>query len=378
MHTLSQPRTIAASLTTALAALLLTADASAQQPIGSTYHTGMSVGSRGALLSSPGVLITRIDRDEVRGFGMDPSRPGKHVITGVQATLVDYEGTTPETYSVVLYGENALNPGFPNTQSPLATIGPFTLPASGAGLQTQVVTHLFATPVEAPVGGDLFVGVQLSTAPAWPSDGLAVGTLLAQVTRWPLYDLPGPTPIQHQGYGMFYRPSTQQLGYNTPRKLLIELLTATPGGTSTTITNQASFAASNAAPGTGSFFSGLHPDARSPSRNPGRADDVGYVYLDAAMPNGTAVFFLADFGNFGPEIFLSTLVPNSVGVLCLNGATAQNIGLSLLNNGEASLTIAIPATLRPSLAGTVLVRQAIALHPTTFGLRGSPCTKQVF
>ncbi|MBK8101714.1 MAG: hypothetical protein IPK26_31920 [Planctomycetes bacterium] len=58
-------------------------------------------------------------------------------------------------------------------------------------------------------------------------------------------------------------------------------------------------AISNTAPGTGSFLSGLHPDATNPPFNPGRADDVSLVYLDTQMPNGRPVFFLADSpGNF--------------------------------------------------------------------------------
>ncbi len=39
------------------------------------------------------------------------------------------------------------------------------------------------------------------------------------------------------------------------------------------------------------MLSGLHPDAASPPRNPGRADDVSFVYGDYALPLGSPVLF---------------------------------------------------------------------------------------
>lgn len=367
---------LATSLT---ATLLVIALLPAQQRKGSTFQVRESVASRGALLTAAGELITRFDRDDYRGFCTDPASPGMHSINGYSFGVTDADGSTPESYSVKFYGESTTQAGFPDVANPLLVLGPFTLPAAPTGPAVFTVSSSVGAPLLVPVGADLFVGIAVNAAPTWPLDGLGVHAVLGGPSaRWATFDQPGASPIQHNGYGLTFNPLFTSLSYPSPRQLVIDIHGISPGGACTAITNQAGYTISNATPGTGSFFSGLHPDARTPPANSGRADNVAFNYLDASMPNGMAVFFLAALGNFGPELPLSSFVAGSVGVACLPAASTVTLGIGFLNSGVATNVINIPASIRPTLAGLQLVQQAIGLVPAPFSLRGSPCGRQVF
>ncbi|MBK8101040.1 MAG: hypothetical protein IPK26_28485 [Planctomycetes bacterium] len=362
------------TLTAVLPAVLAALPAQ-QQPIGSTFRTANSVNSRGGVFSSQVTLIARFDRADYVGWGKANGLPGVRQITGVTFQSTDNDGSSAESWSVVIFTEDLANRGYPLVTAPVATFGPFTNAVRPAGAAGFTHTITFA-PVSVPDGADVFVGVQLATVSGWPTNGHAVNCLLGNPTRWPTYDQPGAAPIEHMGYGLAWDGVSPPV-YNTPRQLLIDILHDAPGAAATAITNQTSLAISNTAPGTGSFLSGLHPDATNPPFNPGRADDVSFVYLDTQMPNGTPVFFLADFGNFGAELPFAGFVPGSIGALCLNPVTASTMGFQVLAGGQTSMGITIPAAIRPTLSGLALVRQAVALTPT-LTLRGSPCGRQVF
>jgi hypothetical protein len=369
------PAWLAATLSTFT---LFAPDLAAQQPKGSLYNVAPSIASRGSLLTNGGVLFNRFDFDDARGFGMTVASPGNVVVEGFVLSLQDYDGATAETYSVALYEEDPANQGLPLINTPVVTLGPFTSPI-GVGPIAFNVGITFSPAVAVAANQDLFVGVVLGAAPAWPADGLAVQTSLGG-QRLPLvWDSPGPAPIQHAGYGGRYDPTFGQLGYPatfTPRQYMLDLQTSTPGGTATAITNQASYPTSNLPPGTGSMFSAYHPDAQRPPVNLGRADDLGYVYLDTAMPTGTPVFFFADFGSFGPPVYLAPFVPGSVGVFCLN-ASAATLGLGFLVSGEAAWITLIPATARPTIAGLAFLQQGLSLDTVNGLLRAAPCTRTV-
>jgi hypothetical protein len=359
-----------------LATALFAPFLAAQQPKGSLYNVTPSTASRGSLLANGGVLFNRFDFDDSRGFGMTGA-PGSVVVEGFVVQLQDYDGATAETYSVALYQEDPVNAGMPLINAPVVTVGPFTSP-TGTGPLSFGNTVTFP-PVTVFASQDLFVGVVLGAAPNWPIDGLAVQTSLGG-QRLPLvWDDPGPAPIQHSGYGGRYDPTFNLLGYPstfTPRQYMVDLVTRTPGGTATAITNQASYPISNTAPGTASMFSAYHPDAQRPPVHTGRADDLGYVYLDTAMPAGSPVFFFADLGSFGPPVPLAPFVPGSVGVFCLN-PSAATLGLGFLLSGEAAWITVIPATARPTIGGLPFLQQGICLDPVNGLLRAAPCTRTV-
>jgi hypothetical protein len=358
-------------------AVLIAAGApgAAQQLLGSTFRTTPSTASRGGLLGTPGILVARFDRDDYVGWGRTTAVPNRRAIHGVRFDAEDADGATPEGYSVVVYTEDPANPGFPLTAAPLRTIGPFVNPPQPAGRAFFQTTHRFAPPVEVPADRDVFVGVRLDPANGWPLDGHTVQCVLGAPSRWPIHDAPGPAPIQHGSYGLTIQ-STGAAAYATTRQLAIDLLCDAPGACCTAITNQQSYAISNSPPGAGGFLSALHPDAARPSRNPARADAPGFVFLDASLPNGTLIVFLADVGAFGQEVPLAASLPGSVGVFCLNPA-AVSLGIALSANGQAARTLAIPAWIRPQLGAFPLTQQAIALLPNGT-LRASPCGRQVF
>jgi hypothetical protein len=197
--------------------------------------------------------------------------------------------------------------------------------------------------------------------------------VLGHSSQWPICDLPGPAPIQHGSYALKFEAGS--LSYNTKRQLVIDLLTPNPGCAATAVTNQAQYAISNAVPGSGGLLSALHPDARSAPLNPGRADDIGFSYLDPTHADGTFVLFFADFTGFGPELSLQGIVAGSRGVVCLPVATLQNFGSAVTTAGAAHLHIPIPAPVRAVLAGVPMFMQALAFDVV---LHATPCVRRVF
>lgn len=125
------------------------------------------------------------------------------------------------------------------------------------------------------------------------------------------------------------------------------------------------------------MMSGLFPDAASPPRNPGRQDDVGYVYADLDNAPGSSVVFFVSFGGCGPVVPLDTLVPGSVGSVCLEQSLAVPVGQQTLNAEHyAAQSLAVPAPVRLTLRGSSWAWQAVGLDATTGALRAARCVKQ--
>lgn len=356
--------------------LALPAAALAQQPLGATFGTQASTASRGALLGAAGTLVARFDHDDLVGWGCTTSAPNRRAVRGVTFAAEDKNGATPESWSLAMFTEDPAQPGYPAIATPLVVAGPFTNPTRPAGVAVFQHTHVFAAPVLVPADRDVFVGVRLGPAPAWPADGLTVHCLLGAPSAWPLYDAPGPAPIQHGSYGLAIDSGGNRY-YNSVRQLLVDLLCDAPGGACTAISNQASFAPGAVPPGAGGFLSALHPDAAQPPRNAGRADQPGFVFLDPTLPNGAPVLFAFDIGSFGVETRLDAFVPGSAGVFCLNAATVATFGIGLCASGQAAITLQLAPAARSLIAGLPLLQQAVALAPGNV-LRGSPCARQVF
>ncbi|MGE3171868.1 MAG: hypothetical protein AB7O97_04530 [Planctomycetota bacterium] len=359
-----------------LASIPLATPGHAQQQTGAIVGTLNSVASRGGLNSLAGTMIARFDADDLRGYGM--TTPGTHVITGVRLELEDWNGATPETYSVEIYGEEPGLPGFPILTAPLVATGGLNTPPGG-GTGSQVISTLIGLPATSAASGqDLFLGVKLQVANTWPVDGLGVRSVLGHSSRWPIYDSPGPAPIQHGSYAMSV-PAGAALGsYNTARQLLVDFLTQTPGGASLAITNQTNYPVSNTPPGAGGFLSALHPDSRSFPIGFGRADDVGFRYEDQFTPDGSLVLFFANFNGFGPELSLQPFAAGSRGVICLPLTDSWTLGSAVTAGNAASWSSTFPAALRGLLAGVPMAMQAIAFDTTSGALNASPCSRRVF
>jgi hypothetical protein len=205
-----------------------------------------------------------------------------------------------------------------------------------------------------------------------------------------LSSTPGTAPYDLAGAGLpssppeansfrLVRDLNNQLTYQSRGYYTMDLLTLAPGGFPTALTNQTNCGISTTVPGATTMLSGLHPDVTSPPANPGRADDVGFLYYDPGMPTGMPVAFLAAFGGFGPIVRLATIVPGSVGGSCLDSASSAVLGFAMLDqNGVAYYMTPVPAAARPLLAGLSWAQQAIGFDTNTGVLRGSQCGRQRF
>jgi hypothetical protein len=361
-----------------LAVLGLTAMAqelACQQPLGATFRTQASTASRGGLVTARGTLVARFDLDDCVGWGRTTSTPNRRVVRGATVQLEDKNGATPETWTLVVYGEDPATPGFPAVAAPLRVAGPFSTGQRPAGLAQWAETVVFAAPLEVPADRDLFVGVLVASAPAWPADGLAVQCVLGAPSQWPVYDQPGTAPIQHGSYGLAVDAAGLRF-YNSTRQLLIDLLTDAPGGSCTALGNQSSYPIGSASPGSGGYLSAAHPDASAPARQAGRADVPGFALLDSALPNGSPVFFLLDIGAFAAEQPFAAFVPGSVGVSCLKPPSMLVATIGLAFGGTASFQVPLSSGQRTWLRGLPLLYQGVAMAPS-LTLRATPCLRQV-
>jgi hypothetical protein len=280
---------------------------------------------------------------------------------------------------VTLYTEDPSRPGYPDLQHPLGGLA--GVPPTPGLLTVTVV--VFPTPVLAPVGRDLFVGVRV---PAQPGS-IGTGIYLAVLSGTPsgsTYDLPGAglpsSPPEANNYRCYRDLVANTVTYGaTSGQFLIDLLTLSPSGMPCAITNQASYSVSTIPPGTTTLLSGLHPDAASPARNAGRADDVAFMYTDVDLAPGNPVAFLAAFGGFGPIVPLDGIVPGSVGGICLDQPTLAVLTFGVLDASRSTYVVTtIPAGLRPSLAGVRWAQQAVGFDAALGTLRATQCGMQRF
>lgn len=368
------------------------ANASAQQFVGFAFNTSVGATSRGSVGTNAGEIIARIDADDYAGWANDPANPAQRLISAVSFTVQDQDAfNTAELFDLKIYGEDPANPGYPLLSSGVTAVTGIAGPTSTVNTTLIVAAFhsvTFATPVPVPVGQDAFVSFAVPAA-AWSTDGLSFHINLgyAPSASFLVWDEPGAQmqPLVTTGitpddsYALNYIPTaTPALFYSARRQITVDIATGGAGGCVTAITNQANYTISNAAPGTASFMSGLHPDATNPPYTAGRADDIGYRFNDASLPDNSVVFFLATLGTFGPELSLASIVPGSTGVGCLNPAFVTPLGVGLTATGTSTLTTTIPAGARAMISGFPLLQQAIGYNSTNGTLHAGPCGRQLF
>jgi hypothetical protein len=373
----SRARTCARAASIACAAVLLAPLATAQAlyPAGNVLRTTANAFSRPAGLG-PVEVLQRFDAEKLRGFGIEPAHPGMQVVRGMVMQVRDFGFSVPDgLFDVAIYGEDPSLPNHPDFANPLAT----ALDIAGVPLAQTVV--FFPTPALAPIGADVFVGIRLNAA-STPIAGMRINTLYGISSPAP-HDLAGaglPTsPLSVASTRLYRDLTTNQVSYLPPGQFMVDLLTVAPAGFPTALTNQPHYVSSSVVPGCSTMLSGLHPDAASPPRNAGRADDVGFIFADPGLPPGSPVAFVASFAGFGPIVPLDSLVPGSLGGLCLDPAHLFPLGVAATSaTFEAfSFTVIDPAV-RPLLAGTSWVQQAISLDLANGTLRGTQCGLQRF
>ncbi len=336
--------------------------------MGLALNTAATANSRGSLATGAGEVITRIDGDGIAGWGTGV--PGARTLVGLFFIIQDSNGTTPETFDIVLYPEDAANPDQPdfNDPRPFATGLPGPTGPAGGVAENYAVGP--AQPVSVPIhgGGDVFVSFRLPAAPV--GDGLGIQVVLGyQVGSFTVWDTPGPAlgstppPAPTAASSYFSSRVAGNLVWLPRRQHLLDLAHATAGGVGLAVTNQASFPSSHSPSplgpaGTGDLLSGGHPDVVG--SNLGRADDVGMYFSHAGLRVATPVAFLVEFSaRFAAEVPVQAFVPGSTGVTCL--LQPQVLGFGVTSGGLAWTMTSVPPALRAQLAGMRLQQQAVAL-----------------
>jgi len=387
MHKFTLPATLAA----------LSLPCFAQDYIGLSYNVTISATSRASVGILAGENMTRIDGEEFAGWGTNT--PGRRTITSLIYNVQDQNAATAETFSIMLYPEDALLPGYPDLTAGV------TYAANIAGpVGTGIVANTKITPPDVvgvgdsvPIqgGGDVFVSWVLPANAGWAAtDGLSIHIVLGfNPSTFTVYDTPGlaqggtPPPSTalsnpSNSHGL-YRIAAGPALYAQRRMNLLDVFHNTSGGTALGITNQTTYTPSNnpppagwgPAPGTASMMSGTNPDVVG--GNVGRADDIAMQFFRTGFGTGGLVVFVLDFGNFGPELPVSALGVTGTGVLCANLSTLSVLGISFSNADEAFFVSTIPAAARPSVSGLPVVQQAAGLDAAG-NVHASPCRRQVF
>ncbi|MBK8101713.1 MAG: hypothetical protein IPK26_31915 [Planctomycetes bacterium] len=74
-----------------------------------------------------------MDRADYVGWGKANGSPGVRQITGVTFQSTDNDGSSAQSWSVVIFTEDSANRGYPLVTAPVATFGPFTNAVRPAG-----------------------------------------------------------------------------------------------------------------------------------------------------------------------------------------------------------------------------------------------------
>lgn len=359
--------------------------------LGFAHNTTTSATSRGALGGAAGEVMTRLDGSEHTGWGRIHWPAPERRIEIIDCIVQDQDAASAETFDIILYPEDAGNPGYPLLTSPI----PFASGVAGpAGTGAQAVVRSISVPggVGVPIANewsDIFVSFSLPANAAWPVDGLSIHVALgyAAGVNLPTFDVPGPaqggspppTPAlsnPSNSHGL-YRIGTGPAAYSQRRMHVLDIGHAGAGGVGLAVTNQTSWPQSNfpgtrACPGTADFLSGSNPDVVG--YNAGRSDDIAMRYRKTGLGNGL-VFFLMEFDDTCvPEIAVSLLLPGSTGVVCMRNPTVTCVTTAVAD--EACCFTAIPPAIRASLGG-LGVRQQAAAFNNTGGVDLGPCDLSV-
>jgi hypothetical protein len=352
------------------------------QTAGFTFGTEASASSRGALGTFAGAILTRIDHDDYRDWGVSGDNPGKRDIRGVVVTVQDEDLATNEAFTIEGYGGLRSPANTPDPADHFLSSGPIAMPP-GAGRGAFMMAITFTTPALADAGEDTFLGIAVPANVAWPSDGLALQLWYGVVvTGFTIYDLPGHGMPASPAYAT-YAHNVPSVSVLPPMQFMVEPLLDETSGTATAVTNQTTFLPSNSAPGTASFFSALHPDAAAPPRNTGRFDDPGFRVHDPDLAGDPVLFFLSNA--FGASVYLG---PGNEGTFCANPLVLVFAGASVASprrtpadrGGEAAIVLPLGgagAPIRGALRGLSVVWWALGIDEGGV-LRGSPCARQRF
>jgi hypothetical protein len=350
-----------------LCALLLSAPLTAQlQPAGTSLGTSTTTVTRGGVGNGTGELLQRFDADQLHGFGADAAHPGFQVVHGVQLLAQSFGTSIPDSsMTVSIYTEDPNNPNYPDLTQSLASVASVW---PGFGFSPAIAN--FPQPALCPVGMDVFVGIQLNAASSF---GTMIGVLYGTQGS-SSFELCGgamPTsPPDQNSYRLLRQTGANTATYQSRGTYLCDLLTEAPSGAAGAVFIP------TVGPGSTSMLSGLYPDASNPPHNNNRADNLSFVYRDYGIAASSPVAYIAAFAGFGPLVPLATLVPGSVGGLCLDQAQLFPLAVGVTNNGYHWVETVVPASVRLVISGTSWTQQAIGFDLATGTLRGTQCVRQ--
>jgi hypothetical protein len=370
-----------------LAAGLLAVAAASQtyQTAGFYFNVATSANLTNSSPTSPTRMLARISNADYRDWGVHSDFPTKHDIRGVSLVVQDSDGSTGEVFTIQGFGENPAAPTLPDPADNFLNSANITIPPGAPGVAAWLYNLTFATPALADIGEDVFLGIGQPAIVA-PANGLGVHCVLgAVVGTFAVYDLPGAgMPATPPSYAVSWTGTAAPGHVTTKVQLRVDPFLDEMSGVATAVTNQTSFVISNTPPGTASFFSGLHPDAASPPKNAGRADDVGFRVEDADLAGQPIIFFIdADFSATPAGLFLPGAA--SRGTFCGNAALLMTMGVGVGSTpsgtadpfgGRAAFNVSLPPAVRVGLQGVNVVWWALGLKLPAGDLYGSPCAKQ--
>ena len=367
---------------TGLACAAFASTALAQTPPisvkGLYQRTSTGATSRGSNGSSAGQMLTRIEYDSHRGWGVANDALTVHQIWGAQMVIQDQQRSTREWYKIQGYGEDKAKPNFPDKNDNFLSTGQMQLP-TGSGAGAWLISVTFKTAAKAPVGEDIFLGIEVPKPPAnWPGDGVSLHINLGfqPSASFTTYDLAGPAGTRSLGaagsYGYSWVNNANPL-LNSPRQYRIDPFLTGGGGNAVAQTNQKNYTVSNSPNWTSSMFSALSPDIAG-AANTGRADNIGYSVTHTQWKNHPVVFTLTP-GFFPRNIPLPK--PNT-GVICADVRRIILLHVAVANaSGRADVVLPIPAAARKLLKGSV-VWQAFGVDVKNFLIRAGDCVRQKF
>lgn len=307
---------------------------------------------RGGVGTTDVDILNVFDTRDYRHWLINPADPlgATKRLIGFRVSLQDQIGTTPSTYTLVGYRDDAAAPGTPDV-NPTGSGVWFrtgllnTPPSTATGAVVFIVTIGINPPTTPMLFGashgatddNVYLGVGLP-AGNWPTDGLGLsmafdfnagntGTNQLDVVGPRILGLTapainkvctvastgGPTPLPTGQIPNFPGTVNTRGGF---RQLNLEILALNTGGVTVTQTNQLRYVSSNplavpslavAVPlgGTTNMLSGLYPDVNDatasvppPAGSPARADDIGFLITERNRPNSLAIIRFA----FGPLV----------------------------------------------------------------------------
>jgi hypothetical protein len=319
--------------------------------------------------NSTGEGFQQVTQDQFRGVG--DTGGGIALARGFYHWAGDLNGSTPETYGIVLRTADPLGQPDTTPAGVLVQVNNLTTPVGPPVAIGWIMTDVFATPVALPTNASWFQGLYLPANPAWPS-GTATSPPDGH-SIWAADTLAAGTPATVGENGRFtappvtWRVNTSGAAALTQWTYIMGTLVDNPtlhvGG----IDPLSSRTGVLGAPSYG--MNGLFPDVSGAPRS----DGINLRLQDNVLPGGIAVF--AGALGWWPA---GGLPIGFGGDLYLDITSLVLLGAAIPVGGAATMPVASPGTISPALIGQSLMFQGMWFDPATGGGRMSNAQVTIF